>query len=131
KGDPRNLTNTPGANERHPAWSPDGTTIAWFSDESGENQLVLAPQDGHGERRVIALGGAGFYESPKWSPDGKKLSYLDNSRSLWVLDVASGKPTKIAEDPIYGVFPSTAHGWSPDSRWLAYTQINTTGFKHV
>src|SRR6185503_10729716 len=52
KGDPRDLTNTPGANERYPAWSPDGKSIAWFSDESGENQLVIAPQDGHGERRT-------------------------------------------------------------------------------
>src|SRR5262249_42665086 len=53
KGDPRNLTSTPAANERSPSWSPDGKTIAWFSDESGENQLVLSPQDGRGERRSI------------------------------------------------------------------------------
>ena len=35
KGDVRNLTNTPGVAERDPSWSPDGKSIAYFSDESG------------------------------------------------------------------------------------------------
>ncbi|HEV8114566.1 MAG TPA: PDZ domain-containing protein [Planctomycetota bacterium] len=131
KGDPRNLTNSPAVNERYPAWSPDGKTIAWFSDESGENQLVLAPQDGHGARRAIALEGAGFYVDPKWSPDGKKISYVDNARALFVLDVESGKSTRVAQDPIYGVLSGIHHDWSPDSRWLAYTVMNTTGFHRV
>jgi len=131
KGDPRNLTGTTDANERYPAWSPDGKTIAYYSDESGENQLVLAPQNGQGERRYIALEGAGFYQSPSWSPDGKRISYVDNARALYVLDVKSGVCTKVAQEPIYGVFPSLVHNWSPDSRWLAYTLVNTTGFKHV
>src|SRR5262249_37074040 len=108
-------TSTPGANERSPAWSPDGKTIAWFSDESGENQLVLAPQDGRGEKRSIALPGAGFYFDSNWSPDGKKISYVDNARALFVLDVESGKSTKVAQDPIYGVIGSISQAWSPDS----------------
>lgn len=131
KGDARNLTETPGANERNPSWSPDGKTIAWFSDESGENQLVLGPQDGRGEKRTIALDGAGFYDGAKWSPDGKRISYTDNSRTLRVLDVASGASKVVAADPIYGVFANIAHSWSPDSRWLAYALGTKTGFKRV
>jgi len=131
KGDARNLTQTPGANERYPAWSPDGKTIAWFSDESGENQLVLAPQDGRGERRTIRLDGAGFYDGAKWSPDGHSISYRDNSRTLRVLDVASGASKAVAHDSIYGVYANIAHNWSPDSRWLAYAAGTKTGFKHV
>ena len=46
KGDPRNLTGTPGANERSPVWSPDGKSIACFSDATGEYQLVVENQDG-------------------------------------------------------------------------------------
>ena len=34
KGDYRNLTASPGANDRYPTWSPDGKRIAWFSDKS-------------------------------------------------------------------------------------------------
>lgn len=131
KGAPRNLTESPGANERTPAWSPDGKTIAWFSDASGENQLVLAPQDGRGERRALALEGAGFYSDPEWSPDGKRISYLDNSGSLFVLEVASGKSTQVAQDELYDVVSGISHDWSPDSRWLAYTKMGRTGFHRV
>jgi tricorn protease len=131
KGDPRDLTNSPAANERYPAWSPDGKSIAYFSDENGENQLVIAPQDGHGERRAFSPGGAGFYEDLGWSPDGKKLSFLDNSRALYWLEAESGKVTRIDAEPIYGVFPTLRHSWSSDSRWIAYTRMERSQFKRA
>jgi tricorn protease len=46
KGDIRNLTKTPGSAERDPSWSPDGKSIAYFSDASGEYQLYIRDQDG-------------------------------------------------------------------------------------
>ncbi len=57
KGDIRNLTNTPGVMERTPAWSPDGKSIAYFSDESGEYALHIKPQNGEGETKKIPLDG--------------------------------------------------------------------------
>ena len=131
KGDARNLTGTPGANDRHPAWSPDGRTIAYFSDESGENRLVLAPQDGHGERRSFPLGGAGFYEDLAWSPDGKALSFVDNSRTLHWIALEGGEVTRIAQEPLYGVYDTLHHSWSPDSKWIAYTLGTNTGFRRL
>ncbi len=131
KGDPRNLTNTPGANERYPAWSPDRKSIAYFSDRSGENQLLVAPQDGQGQARSYALGGAGFYENPRWAPDGRKLSFIDNTRTLSWIDLESGTVTKIDQEPIYGVFSSLHHAWSPDSRWIAYTLMGRSNFRRV
>jgi tricorn protease len=122
KGDDRNLTQSVAANDRRPVWSPDGKSIAWFTDESGEYQLRIGPQDGHGAVRNIKVDGAGFYSDPKWSPDGTKISYVDNSSSLYVLDVASGTSTKISSDPMYRVISSIDHNWSPDSKWLAYTR---------
>ena len=53
KGDVRNLTNSPSVHDRFPAWSPDGRSVAWFSDEGGEYQLRIAAQDGKGETRAI------------------------------------------------------------------------------
>lgn len=45
----RNLTRSSGFAERHPAWSPDGETIAYLSDRSGEYELTVRPVDGSGE----------------------------------------------------------------------------------
>ena len=131
KGDDRNLTQSPGVHERSPAWSPDGNWVAYFSDASGDYALCLAAQDGKGTARVLPLKGAGFYTDPKWSPDSKKLSFVDNSHSIWILDVVSGEQTKVSSDVIYGPNPTLHHAWSPDSRWLAYTRNTTTFFNRV
>ncbi|MBA3949318.1 MAG: PD40 domain-containing protein [Acidobacteria bacterium] len=125
KGDPRNVTNTPGAHERYPSWSPDGTQLAYFSDASGEYMLHVAPQDGRGAAAAVktfAPGGAGYYELLDWSPDGKRLAFADNSHSLFWLDLASGKTTKIDSAAVYtpGGVP-VRYDWSPDSKWIAYT----------
>ncbi len=122
KGDVRNLTETPGAAEREPVWSPDGKTMAYFSDESGDYMLHLRDAKGAGPARRVALGDApNFYFHPSWSPDGKKIAYSDARKQLWVLDVDTGKSVKIDrhtyyDDPVFDV------DWSPDSRRLAYTK---------
>ena len=64
KGDVRNLTNSPGVMDRSPAWSPDGRSIAYFSDESGEYALHIKSQSGEGETRKIPLAGnSAFYST--------------------------------------------------------------------
>jgi tricorn protease len=126
KGDDRNLSSSPGANDRSPVWSPNGSSIAWFSDESGEYELHIAPQDGHGETRKIALHGSGFYEDPQWSPDSRKISFIDNARELYILDVATGEAAKVAAQAVYGPRQDLEHAWSPDSKWVAYTQNTPT-----
>lgn len=121
KGDIRNLTNTSGAAERDPAWSPDGKTVAYFSDASGEYELHLKPQDGRGETRKLKVGdGPSFFYDPTWSPDSKKIAYTDKKLNLWVLDVASGESKKVDTNPYDD--DRMAPAWSPDGQWLAYTR---------
>ncbi len=131
KGDARNITNTPGVHEKFPAWSPDGKSIAYFSDASGEYELHIKPQDGKGEARSLHLTGAGFYSSIKWSPDSKKICFIDNGRSLYVFDVASAVTKKIDSDELYvpGTFRELFGDWSHDSKWISYTKVLQTNFK--
>ena len=124
KGDVRNLTNTTGVHERSPIWSPDGRSIAYFSDESGDYQLFIESQDGKGEPRKFKPSGAGFYESPVWSPDSKKIAYVDNARSLYWIDVATGTSKRVGGDYFYGPAKTLRPAWSPDSRWIAYAVNN-------
>ena len=104
----RNLTNSPGAADRDPAWSPDGKWISWFSDEDGEYQLYLMDQFG-GNKRKIKLESPTFYYTPAWSPDSKYISFADANRTLWVTDVAAGKTTQIDNEgfahPVRTIYP--------------------------
>ncbi len=133
KGDPRNLTNTPGINERSPAWSPDGHSVAYFSDEGGEYKLHVRSGDGKGEVKTYELHGAGYYERPTWSPDSRKIAFVDNSMSLFWIDLSTSKVTKIASEPQYGPWGlwRLKPSWSPDSKWLAYNLGNKAAYRTV
>jgi tricorn protease len=133
KGDPRNLTATPGVHERSPAWSPDGRSIAYFSDRGGEYQLHVQPATGKGPAKVFPLTGAGFYETLSWSPDSKKIAYRDNSQTLFWIDLESSRVKKIAAEPQYspaGLVRLQA-SWSPDSKWIVYVLSNKTAHHTV
>jgi tricorn protease len=106
--------------ERDAAWSPDGKTIAYFSDESGEYALHLRPQNGMGEVKKVSLG-PGFYFAPRWSPDNAKIAYMDSHLALWYVDINQQKPVKVDKDRFWGV-AELVPSWSPDSKWLAYSK---------
>ena len=133
KGDPRNLTETTNVHEKYPAWSPDGKSIADFSDASGEDALHIIPQDGKTKPRSISLNGAGFYANIHWSPDSKKLCFVDNSRTLYILDIASGTAKKVDSDEMYfpGVFRDLFGDWSKDSKWIAYNKVLESNYRQV
>ena len=123
KGDIRNITRTMGVAERDPAWSPDGKSIAYFSDESGEYALHISNQDGLGAVRKIGLGEPpSFFYSPAWSPDSKKIAFSDKRLNLWYLDIETAKPVKVDTDRFDSPLHRFDAAWSPDNRWLAYTK---------
>jgi len=124
KGDIRDLTPTPGVMERSPSWSPDGQSIAYFSDESGEYALHIKPQSGEGETKKIALEGkSAFYFAPHWSPDSKQIAFNDNQLNVWLTDVASGRVTKVDTDYFYPYGDLARDiAWSPDSKWIAFAK---------
>jgi len=123
KGDPHYLTQTPGVHEHTPVWSPDGKMIAFFSDHSGEYALHILYRDKVKKIEKINLKGTGFYSILIWSPDSKKLTFTDNGRNLYWVEVESGKIKKIAQESVYmpGAFGTFQGNWSPNSEWIAYT----------
>ncbi len=124
KGDIRNLTHSPTVADRDPAWSPDGKSIAYFSDESGEYDLSIRDQSGLGAVKHINLGNPpSFFYTPAWSPDSKKIAYSDKRLNLWFVDLDNPKPMLIDTD-YYGGFDITqfSQAWSPDSKWIAYNR---------
>jgi tricorn protease len=123
KGDIRNLTNTIDVVELDPAWSPDGKSIAYLSDESGEYALHVRDQNGLGEVRKFELGTPPtFYYSPVWSPDSKKIAYTDKRLNFSYINLEKKTPVHVDSD----TYTDPAHQlqmiWSPDSRWIAYTK---------
>jgi len=122
KGDYRNLTQSPGAHDRSPVWSPDGAQLAWLSDASGEYQLLIGDPMGITTPRVVALPSTAFFAAPEWSPDGKQILLEDNHRNLWTIEVGSGKSTKIDTDSYPDPMRQFDATWSPDSRWVAYSK---------
>jgi tricorn protease len=123
KGDTRNLTSSPASMDRDPAWSPDGQWIAYFSDESGEYELRVRDSMGRdGPKKIRLEQKPTFYFMPVWSPDSKKIAYLDAHLNTWYVDVETQKPIKVDKDRY--LFPPSQRVpvWSPDSKWIAYSR---------
>lgn len=124
KGSIRNITNSPGIADRSPAWSPDGKSIAYFSDESGEYALDIKSQDGMGPARSISLGKpSSYFFQLAWSPDSRKLVYTDKRLNVWYLDLDHPVPVKVDTDTYFDFFPAMDPSWSPDSQWIVYTKL--------
>ena len=131
-----NLTRSSGSAERYPRWSPDGKTLAYWTDRSGEYELVLRPADGTGTEKAVTTLGPGYRYPVQWSPDSARLAFIDQTETLRLLDVASGKLTEIDQVPIWMAHDGLENlplRWSADSRWLTWARpvketVNTAIF---
>ncbi len=131
KGDWRNITNTSGAADRYPVWSPDGKKIAWFSDGSGEYQLMISDQEGLEKPKSFAIPNPTFFFKPAWSPDGKYIAFTDTDYNLWYIDIANGQTKKADTERYAHPNRSLNPVWSPDSKWIAYARLIDTHFKVI
>jgi tricorn protease len=128
KGDVRALTNTPGARERDPVWSPDGKWIACLSDESGEYQIHVIGADGKTPGRQVTHEPGTFRYALAWSPDSRKLAFADKTGQLYWCEVSSGKVTSVDKAEFGEI---RTYRWSPDSKWVAYNKPTGAGFNVI
>ncbi len=122
KGDARNITNSSGARDHDPTWSPDGKSIAWFSDVSGEYSLMIGSQDGLTKPREIKIPNPTFYYVPVWSPDSKYIAFIDHLQQMWYTDITTGKTTLVDKEPYLHPERTINPVWSPDSKYIGYSR---------
>ena len=103
-------------------WSPDGSQLAWFSDASGEYQLMIGDQSGMSAPRAIPLPARRVLLRARVVARRQALSFQDNHLNLWSLDVATGKATKLDAETYADPGRTFEPVWSPDSRWIAYSK---------
>jgi tricorn protease len=117
-----NLTRTPGSAERSPAWSPDGKYAAYWSDKSGEYELMLLDLTMPGSEKKLTSYGPGFRYSLHWSPNSKMIAFIDNAMKIQIFDVEKDKTVQVDKQmySFQGALSGFEVSWSPDSRWLAY-----------
>ena len=126
----RNLTNSSGVADRSPVWSSKGDKIAWFSDKSGEYQMVVADQNGQNQTSIVIPNNT-FYFRPEWSPDGNYIAYTDTDFNIWVLNLATNKAVIAATDRYAHPNRTMNPVWSPDSKWIAFSKQNDSHFKSI
>jgi Tol biopolymer transport system component len=121
--EPRNLTQDPGF-DAFPAWSPDGTQIAFHSDRDGDYDIYLINTDGTGLVQLTDT--AGTDGSPTWAPNGQRLAFSSDrsgNSEIYVLELAGGEPINLTLDPASDQIPA----WSSDGNTIVFGSTRDGG----
>lgn len=136
----RRITDTP-AQERSVDFAPDGRSIVYDSDRDGIWQLFTTEIKDPDEKSLLyatELVEKSLYKSdkpaffPDYSPDGKKVAFLEDRTTLRILDVKSKKVTTALDGKFNYSYQDGDIGfeWGPDSNWLLIDYIGVGGWNN-
>ena len=128
KGRTRNLTRSPGANDRIASWSPDGAHVAVISDASGEDEIWILDPTGAEPARQLTDGHSARLTTLSWSPMSDRIAFSDYLGRLRVVTVADGAETQVADDIFGGIGDFE---WSPHGGHLAFSLNNEAGINRI
>ena len=118
---------TDGADDLYPAYSPDGSQIAFISYRTGTGQVWLMNANGSGEHQ-LTFDAANKDQVPDWSPDGSRIVYAGSvdfgPDSLYVIDADGDGLRQVTDSPDNVDFAPT---WSPDGREIAFVSARPDG----
>ncbi len=118
KGVTRDITRTPGSNDRNAQWSPDGNWIAYIGDGTGESEIYLQNPQG-GAPVQLTKDNDTYIRTFEFTPDSKQIIYSDRKNRLVAVDIATKAKKVLMQNP-EGEF--RGYVVSPDSKWIAYTK---------
>jgi Tol biopolymer transport system component len=122
-GNLHRLTTSP-LDDIDPAWSPDGTRIAFTSKRDGNSDIYVMAADGTSQVRLTNSPFDDFH--PAWSPDGTKIAFVstrDANNEIYVMNVDGSNPVRITDNPANDGDPA----WSPDGTKIAFSSARESG----
>ena len=122
------VAGDPGVRYREARFLPDGRHVVALSTESGETEFWKYPANGVGAPEQWTRNAKVLRWDGVPSPDGKWLAHRDKDQQLWIYDVGTKLDKRIAQSRL-GDFDNLT--WSPDSRWLAFTQTAANQFLQI